>query len=94
MEKARFQAEKAVSEIANRTCWKQGKRLDTQREAKDAKTSAALIGGPAPDIGIIISSMGKTSMVHGARFRRFESKYNGMQGRCAGRGHVSLAVAR
>ena len=52
LEKGRLQAEKAVSEIANRTYWKVGKRLDAQHEAKDAKTSAALISRLASDIGI------------------------------------------
>ena len=52
LEKGRLQAEKAVSEIANRTYWKVGKCLDAQSEVKDTKTSAAFIGRLASDLGI------------------------------------------
>lgn len=52
LEKGRLQAEKAVSEIANRTYWNVGKRLDMQRETRDAKTSAALFRRLASDLDV------------------------------------------
>ncbi|HUU00276.1 MAG TPA: DUF1016 N-terminal domain-containing protein [Myxococcota bacterium] len=52
LEKGRIQAERAVSEIANRTYWNVGKRLGAQRAATDAQGSVGFMRRLAADLGV------------------------------------------
>ncbi|HUU00535.1 MAG TPA: DUF1016 N-terminal domain-containing protein [Myxococcota bacterium] len=65
LEKGRLQAVQAVSEIANRTYWQVGKRLNTVSALADSGSSSAFITSLASDLGVSPSLL-----YHALRFFR------------------------